>query len=224
YGAIDFWALTGQSGSKSPSGISYGYIIKTANERRKLGEKTAMYNGTRPSFGVPAIIDVDAADARVNPWIAWRYKVDLYFLWYSNLYVEKNNKDSTIRHMNPWVDNYLPYSTGYAWGNGTFIYPGEDKEYPAFDHGLQGPIASIRMKNWRRGQQDYEYLWLVRQAGFGSSADSVVRSVVPFAFDECPDGQNAPPPWAVRGYMYEHQRQYLAMMLDSIQKKTSKRK
>jgi hypothetical protein len=41
-------------------------------------------------------------------------------------------------------------------GDGVLFYPG-------YEVGIDGPIASFQMKSLRRGAQDYEYLWLLRQ-------------------------------------------------------------
>jgi len=57
-------------------------------------------------------------------------------------------------------------------GDGVLFYPGT----PA---GLNEPLASFTMKSLRRGLQDYEYLWLLRQRGV--SADDIVNRVVPRA-------------------------------------------
>jgi len=44
--------------------------------------------------------------------------------------------------------------------------------------GLGVPIPSVRLKAQRRGFQDYEYFWLLRQAGRGEDADRIVNGVV----------------------------------------------
>ncbi len=44
--------------------------------------------------------------------------------------------------------------------------------------GLSGPVPSIRLKALRRGLQDYEYFWLLRQEGRGADADRLVDGVV----------------------------------------------
>ena len=52
------------------------------------------------------------------------------------------------------------------------IYPGEFI-------GLEGPVASIRLKALRRGSQDYEYMWLLAQlAGKKTVADKIVNGVL----------------------------------------------
>ena len=42
-------------------------------------------------------------------------------------------------------------------GEGMLFYPGEDA-------GIDGPIASIRLKNLRDGMEDYEYFTLLEKA------------------------------------------------------------
>ncbi|HET6428666.1 MAG TPA: hypothetical protein VFJ30_09675, partial [Phycisphaerae bacterium] len=44
--------------------------------------------------------------------------------------------------------------------------------------GHTGPVATIRLKAHRRGFQDYEYFWLLKQAGKAAEADKMVNSVV----------------------------------------------
>ena len=39
-------------------------------------------------------------------------------------------------------------------------------------------MPSIRLKAHRRGFQDYEYFWLLKQAGKGKRADELVNSIV----------------------------------------------
>lgn len=59
-------------------------------------------------------------------------------------------------------------------GDGVLFYPGHDV-------GIDGPIASFAMKSLRRGAQDYEYLWLLRQKGREREADAVLATVCPAA-------------------------------------------
>jgi hypothetical protein len=69
------------------------------------------------------------------------------------------------------------------WGNGVLFYPGvrlPDVGLPAID----GPLSCLRMKAYRRGLQDYEYGWLLKQAGKEKVADDLVRAVIPKALVE----------------------------------------
>lgn len=208
FGAIDIWGLAGQAGYDPGDGIRSGTVVKEIVDRHRVGEEVALYNGTRPAFGALSIIDTDGADARINPWIAWKYRIDFYFLWHVNYFFQGDRK------INPWIDNYRLYGDRIQWGAGTLIYPGEDKEFPASDLGIPAPLPSIRMKIWRRGMQDYEYLWLADRAGLHSEVLHALHGVVPYALDECPDGQNAQPPWALRGETFEQTRLSLANALE----------
>ncbi len=50
--------------------------------------------------------------------------------------------------------------------------------YRAKPMALAGPAPSVRLKAHRRGFQDYEYFWLLKQAGQGGTADELVNSIV----------------------------------------------
>ena len=57
-------------------------------------------------------------------------------------------------------------------GDGVLFYPG-------YEVGIDGPIASYQMKSLRRGAQDYEYLWLLRQQGKEKEASAILDTVCP---------------------------------------------
>jgi hypothetical protein len=198
YGYITYWMLTGNAGSLD-SGGTVGYDVPVGRARNAAGEKIGIYNGDRPSTGDPGALDNFATDARVNPWICWKYNIDQYFYWQIAFYAEHDR--------NPWKE-IVP---------GTLVYTGEDKIFPADDRGFRGPIASLRLKNLRRGVQDFEYLWLARQAGVGM--DAIVNVVVPAAFNDYNGNtftcQSDQPIWADKGFVYEDARRQLAELLDA---------
>jgi hypothetical protein len=212
-GSVNVWALTSQSGYVEGS-ITYGYMPATAETLRAAGNLVGIYNGTRPAYGQMSALDNFATDCRVTPWIAWRYNVDFYFLWEIGQYAASRK--------NSWVDQYWILDGKKMWGDGQFIYAGEDNLFPGDNRRIRGPIASIRLKNWRRGQQDFEYLWLARQRGI--SIDAYVDEVVPRAFDDY-DGvtyrtQGDQPVWATRGYVFERARKQVAELLEGGTKTT----
>jgi len=101
-----------------------------------------------------------------------------------------------------------------------WLYAGREKAYPEDDRGVDGPVTSIRMKNFRRGQQDYEYLWLAKQAGVDVSG--IVNGVVPRALDDwgttsytSPPGYNQQPTYPTRGFVYDDARRKLADLLSN---------
>ena len=193
YGYITIWLTGGQAGWPDKGGTT-GYDIPVAEARRAAGEKVGIYNGQRPSYGDPTAIDDFAADARVNAWICWKYHVDLYFLWETAFYTNATG--------NPWAQPQV----------GSIIYTGEDTVWASDSRGIPGPIVSIRMKNMRRGFQDYEYLWLARASHIETA--EIVWHVVPAAFNDYNGktftSQRDQPTWASRGYVFEQARRRLA--------------
>lgn len=186
-GHCDFWSMSGQ-----------GYYLPDAVYEQSQGRKCGFYNGVRPWQGATTI-DVDAIDWRVQPWICWRYNVDQYFYWETT-------------HWNHWNEPPVdPFAKSRSNGNGYLFYPGEDVVFPESSRGLPGPLSSIRMKNWRRGMQDYEYLWLARQSGLESEVDAIVKSCIPTALSEA-DAYGGIS-WSSHGYGFETFRRQLAYLI-----------
>jgi hypothetical protein len=73
-----------------------------------------------------------------------------------------------------------PRNRPWAVSQGVFIYPGKKVMYDL-------PIVNIRMKQIRRGQTDFEYFWLLKQAGEAALADRLVKSVINVALSEAAD-------------------------------------
>lgn len=51
--------------------------------------------------------------------------------------------------------------------------------YPGEDAGVEGPIASIRLKNLRDGMEDYEYFVLLDGLGGTALVEEIVRTAAP---------------------------------------------
>ncbi|GEM_PF-4238387 len=204
-GVVDVWFSGGtQSGYVNPTDpwnpYPKGYIIDSANAARARGERVGLYGGTRPAYGTEAI-DAPATDQRVNCWIMWKYGIDEYWYWNMNLF-----GDNQANEYNPWYKD----KRWNSYGDGTIVYAGQNRgNEMGDDRGVPGPVAGIRLKNWRRGAQDYEYLWLASQLGLDVTA--AVDSVVPAAFDRIP--QTTRPKWAEKGYRFEKFRRQVAELI-----------
>jgi hypothetical protein len=213
FGAIDVWALSAYPG------ILTGIL---GERKQRFGECFCVYNGTRPMWGHMETIDNFATDNRVNPWIARKYGVDLIFYWATGFYAE--DRPPHPNAVNVWANNYIPggrpYGSTKNWGAGMLLYPGRDVCYPTDDRGVDGPIACIRLKNFRRGLQDAEYLWLAEQAGI--PVKDIVDSIVPHALDDWgptvytnPPGFRQQPAFPTEGFVYDRARRALADSLDA---------
>jgi hypothetical protein len=146
--------------------------------RQAAGDTVGFYQGGEPFQGGEAL-DNDGLALTTWPWIAWRYGLDHLFLY----------------NMTEWTYFRLdritrPWSGGkrQIWENplnqswqtnsqGVLLYPGQYV-------GIRGVVESIRLKQVRRGMQDYEYLWLAARRGDRAKADAVARRLVPRALHD----------------------------------------
>ncbi|HLN54592.1 MAG TPA: glycoside hydrolase domain-containing protein [Bacteroidales bacterium] len=195
-GYVDFWSISAEEYDKF---LTPGII---ASEKEK-GHTFGIYNGFRPAMGA-VITDAPATDFRVMPWIVWKYGLDQYFYWSVNFWTDLN-----IFRNPATFDNRIN-------GDGTFLYPGEDAQFPEESRRLAGPLSSIRAKNWRRGEQDYEYLWLARKLGLQSEADEIVKACIPAALWDAKDRKGVS--WPEQGYKFEEYRRKLAEMISGKSK------
>ncbi len=90
----------------------------------------------------------------------------------------------------------------YSNGDGVLMYPGTDRVFPAEDRGIDGPIASLRMKHWRRGIQDVKYIQLAMQVNPGAT-QAFINTMVPevmwelgVADENDPTYVHKPPSWS----------------------------
>ena len=175
--------------------------------RQALGEHAWTYNGGEPYAG-SQIIDTPGTAMRTWGWIAHKYGVECWLEWdvcyFHDLYNGESDNDV-------WTDplSFDQRHAGGAWpdygnGDGTLFYPGTPR-------GIAGPVSSVRMKNWRRGAQDYEYMWLLDQQGRGSLVDQVVNGVVPYAFG---DAEGKSTSWSDDPAVWEAARLQLGEALD----------
>jgi len=162
--AIDIWCpLFGFIEEKSNEHVkasgddvwSYTALVQTAHPYHPEYEKV---KDDLPPFWQ---IDFPLTSYRVAPWLNWRYGVTGLLYW-SSVYWDSPKR-------NPWHD------PGFRvrWnGEGSLFYPGEDA-------GIEGPIASIRLKALRDGMEDYEYFALLASLGKREEADAIAREAVP---------------------------------------------
>jgi len=76
--------------------------------------------------------------------------------------------------LDPWVDAGTFRGGDETFnGDGFYIYPATRQR-----HGQDLPVASIRLKWLREAAEDFDYLTLARQAGYGARAEALTR---PFA-------------------------------------------
>ncbi|MBI4717638.1 MAG: hypothetical protein HY763_07530 [Planctomycetes bacterium] len=114
----------------------------------------------RPPFCGTTAIQGATADVRVLAWVAEALQAGAVYLGAVNEWPGTEaggDPDACVRQ--------APH---------TLLYPGGP-------YGLDRPVASVRLKELRRSQQDGAYVRLLREHGLGHIADALVRAVVPHA-------------------------------------------
>lgn len=178
-GAVDIWCAAPQL-----------YDIARAKSERARGREYWTYNGSRPYLGVVAM-EAPAADPRSVMWASFKEGIPTFFSWHS-VHWRHNAQKPGERNQNVWAspitfDNRgQPHKddTGYAYGDGVLIYPGEDRLHPEEDRGIPGPISTVNLANYRRGLQDHLYLTLARRAGLDALVEEALRTLVPRVFSD----------------------------------------
>ncbi len=189
--------------------VTNRYNKERAAEQAALDKKWWVYNGHRPAVGTQ-VTDAPAVDPRVTPIACWRYGVELWFNWYANHWRHNHQSSRARQHQNVWVDPVTFGGNGGVNGDGVMIYPGQDLLYPDQDRGIRGPVGSIRMKNIRRGIQDYEYLVLAARNGLEAQAEAIAARMVPAAFCESSGDVS----WSLSGSDWDAHRLELAELLE----------
>jgi hypothetical protein len=122
------------------------------------------YNGARPACGSWAIED-EGTSLREIPWAQHKQHMDRWFYYYANQYANGGFEPDLFVQSPESLSNASDPSFGstnsqrsYNNGEGLLFYPGTDVLYPNDSYGLDGPIASLRLKYWRRGIEDVAYL------------------------------------------------------------------
>lgn len=192
-GSVDFWSISAQEWVMN-------LMPEDVASEKARGCKFGIYNGFRPGMGA-VVSDADAVEFRVMPWVVWKYNIDQYFYWSTTFWTKLNV-----------FANPLTYEDRIN-GDGTFLYPGQDALFPDQDRNLAGPLSSIRAKNWRRGAQDYEYMWLAKKMGLEKELKAIVNDCVPTGVWEAKKQNEVS--WSSRGYKFEEGRKRLAELISS---------
>jgi len=200
-GYIDIWA-----GGR-------GAHLEALPELKRRGKDHWFYNGRRPRYGA-VILEAEAVDFRVNAWVKYLYEINTWFLWEGTHWRHNMQGPKGLLHQRVFTEplTFISWSMSWANGDGIVFYPGRMPFYPDEDRGVNRLLGSIRLKNMRRGQQDFEIMWLAAQKAGREKVLEIVRSVVPRGLNEV--DLKEPVPWSERGDDYDRAREKLLELLD----------
>jgi hypothetical protein len=161
-------------------------------ELEKRGKAVWTYNG---GYAGGPYVDAPGQAARTHAWAGFLTGARAWFFWDAGYVVDKQNRwRDERRNINADPARYLtdvwrdaltfdetakPWKGGRypaAWairlnGDGLLIYPG-------LEAGVDGPLASLRLKNIREGAQDFEYLYLLEKTGHREEALKEARALL----------------------------------------------
>lgn len=165
--------------------------------RQKAGDFIGIYQGSEPYEGSEAL-DGDGLSLATWPVIAWKYRLDTLFL-YNMCEWDYFRLNTPTGQKRPWAKlkrEIWENPLNQSWqtnSQGVLLYPGQYI-------GVRGVVPSMRMKQARRGMQDYEYFWLLAKAGQQAKADDLCGQIMPAALGQATgnkfgDGTYGPGLW-----------------------------
>jgi uncharacterized protein (TIGR01370 family) len=163
-----------------------------------------MYNSNRPGSGSFAIEDEGVA-LRELAWGQYKMGVDRWFYWESTYYDNYQGNTGqtnvfqqaqTYGELEGFDDVLGETGWNYLNGDGVLFYPGTDTRYPEDSYGVMGPFASLRLKHWRRGIQDVDYLTLAADIAPERTAE-IVNTLIPKTLWECGAEDPKDPTWVL---------------------------
>ena len=198
-GYVDIWCM--QSPWYDPA------VVDPAEAR---GEKAWVYAGNRPQNPMD-VMDEYGVALRLKPWVAYKCDVGRWFTWETTHWFANQNEVPNDVYKNVFV-NPVTFDCGgpggYGNGDGTMFYPGRDYVFTDQDRQFPGPMSSIRMKMYRRGVQDYEYMWMAGQKGHGTEVQTILNQALPHVMWDAV----TVPDWSTNNADYESARQELAAL------------
>lgn len=154
---------------------------------RRKGKEYWAYNGMRIASG-SFLTEDEGVSLEVLAWTQFKHKVARWFYWQSTHYRNTSHVSvETNVFRQAWTfgrkelsshPKYGETGPGYMNGDGVLFYPGIDRRFPQDSYGLPGPMASLRMKHWRRGIQDVDYLTLASRSN-PAAVNALVQKMIP---------------------------------------------
>ena len=179
-------------GTSAPTSDPTALFVKSiATIRSHKGSKIMFYNPTRPASG-SFVTEDDGVALREVAWAQYKKSIDRLFYWQSTYYFDSQNagkaepnlfeQAATFGVTPPSIDPVRgEWSFGHTNGEGVLFYPGTDVLYPKDSYKVTGVFASLRLKYWRRGIQDIDYVTMAAAID-PDKTQKIVDRMVPRAF------------------------------------------
>ena len=192
YDIMAQWLAVGQTSA----------VQQAVDQQRGRGGDVWQYNGKRIASGTYMTED-DGTSVRMIPWAQYKLGIGRQFYYLANYY---NDYQTSGKQTNVFAsartygidDKFDPIIGRTGWnysnGDGVLMYPARDRLFPNDSYGLTGAFASLRLKHWRRGIQDVEYLALAK-AKDPVRTKAIVSRMVPKVYWEVGVEDLSDPTW-----------------------------
>lgn len=164
-----------------PTALDTAYSALLAGDHPTCG-----YGGMRPATGI-LVTEEDGVGPRALAWTQYKHRVGRWFAWNATYYDDfqaGNGPTNVFREARTFggKDDFDSSFGESGWnhtnGDGVLMYPGTDRVFPEESYGASGPFASLRLKLWRRGLQDVDYLHLAAKVD-PLAVSQIVTELVP---------------------------------------------
>jgi hypothetical protein len=198
--SIDLWA--GNDGVR----------LNASEDMKEIGKRHWFYNGKRPHWGSTPV-EMAAVDLRMISWVQYIASLETWFYWHGTQWTHNSQGPKGRLHQRVFSApvTFTSDGTDQCNGCGVMFYPGRMPFYPDEDRGVSALLPSIRLKNIRRGRQDYELMWLAEQASGREEVLRIVRRPLPRILDEV--GSREAVAWSQRGDDFDFARGQLLQLL-----------
>lgn len=177
-------------------------VQQAVDQQRSRGGDVWQYNGKRIASGTYMTED-DGTSVRMIPWAQYKLGIGRQFYYLANYYNDyqtSGKQTNLFRSARTYgIDEKSDPVVGrtgwnYSNGDGVLMYPGRDSLFPDESYGLSGAFASLRLKHWRRGIQDVEYLTLANRKD-AVRVREIVKKMVPKVYWEVGVEDLSDPTW-----------------------------
>jgi hypothetical protein len=189
---------------------AWSYDPAQAAQAAAAGKKVWIYNGQRPESDT-FLTDAPAIALRANGWIAAMASIDRWFYWETTFWYDDNRGGHGAYDPFTTAETFHNSSGDYGEGDGVLVYPGKQVDvFTDRSVGLDGVIASIRLKNLRRGIQDAGYYQLAHAAD-AAKAEAIAAELLPTVLSAANDG--SPVSWPASGQPWFDARKALLALI-----------
>jgi len=139
--------------------------LRDIKRRQEAGDDVWSYSALVHK-GVPTWqIDFPLLDYRIPAWFSWSLDLKGILYWQTMAWSKKDLK------IDPWLDCQTCLLGRYIWnGEGSLIYPG-------MVAGIDGPVASMRLKVFRDSLEDFDYFWILSKLTGRDEVTKLVKKV-----------------------------------------------